>query len=55
MTEGKEFQFRAELFNFLNHTNYMLPESDISNQSTFNHILGAREPRLVQFALKYIF
>jgi len=55
VAEGKEFQFRAELFNFLNHTNYMLPESDISNQSTFNHILSAREPRLVQFALKFLY
>src|SRR5438477_3980582 len=49
VSEGKEFQFRAELFNFLNHTNYTLPESDISNQSTFNHILGAQPSRLVQF------
>ena len=54
VAEGKEFQFRAELFNLLNHTNYMLPDSDISSP-TFNHILAAQTPRLVQFALKFLY
>jgi hypothetical protein len=54
ITEGKELQFRAEFFNFLNHTNYRLPDSDISSP-TFNHILDAQPPRLVQFALKFMF
>ena len=54
VTEGKEFQFRAEFFNFLNHTNLRLPDSDISSP-TFNHILEAQPPRLVQFALKFLY
>ncbi len=54
LTERKELQFRAELFNFLNHTNLRLPDSDISS-STFNHILEAQPPRLVQFALKFLY
>ena len=54
VAEGKELQFRAELFNFLNHTNYRLPDSDISSP-TFNQILDAQPPRLVQFALKFLF
>jgi Carboxypeptidase regulatory-like domain len=54
VAEGKELQFRAELFNILNHTNYRLPDSDISSP-TFNHILEAQDPRLVQFALKFLF
>ena len=54
VAEGKEFQFRAELFNFLNHTNLRLPDSDISSP-TFNHILEAQPPRLVQFALKFLY
>ncbi len=29
VAEGKEFQFRAEFFNFLNHPNFHLPDSDI--------------------------
>ena len=54
VAEGKEFQFRAEFFNVLNHTNFRLPDSDI-NSSTFNQILAAQDPRLIQFALKFLF
>jgi hypothetical protein len=54
VTEGKEFQFRAEFFNLLNHTNFRLPDSDISSP-TFNQILTALPPRLIQLALKFAF
>ena len=54
VAEGKEFQFRAEFFNFLNHTNFRLPDSDISSP-TFNQILAAEPPRLIQLALKFQF
>jgi hypothetical protein len=54
VTESKEFQFRAEFFNILNHTNFRLPDSDISSP-TFNQILAARSPRLIQLALKFTF
>jgi len=52
LTETKQLQFRAELFNFLNHANFRLPDSDISSP-TFNHILAAQAPRQIQFALKF--
>ena len=54
VTEGKELEFRAEFFNFLNHTNFRLPDSDISSP-TFNQILAALPPRLIQLALKFQF
>ena len=54
VTESKQLQFRAELFDFLNRTNFRLPDSDISSP-TFNHILAAEAPRQVQFALKFMF
>jgi len=54
VAESKEFQFRAEFFNILNHTNFRLPDSDISSP-TFNQILAARSPRLIQLALKFNF
>jgi carboxypeptidase family protein len=54
LAESKELQFRTELFNVLNHTNFHLPNSDISSP-TFNQILAAEPPRLVQFALKFLF
>jgi len=52
--ESKDIQFRAEFFNILNHTNFRLPDSDISSP-TFNQILAAQAPRLIQFALKFSF
>jgi hypothetical protein len=54
LTESKQLQFRAELFDVLNRTNFRLPDSDISSP-TFNHILAAEAPRQVQFALKLMF
>ena len=54
VTESKQFQFRAELFDILNRTNFRLPDSDISSP-TFNHILEAESPRQVQFALKFMY
>jgi hypothetical protein len=54
VTESTSFQFRAEMFNFLNHPNFRLPDSDISSP-TFNQVLAARDPRQVQFALKFLF
>jgi hypothetical protein len=52
--ESKQFQFRAELFDFLNRTNFRLPDSDISSP-TFNHVLASQAPRQVQFALKFMY
>jgi len=54
LTESKQLQFRAELFDILNRTNFRLPDSDISSP-TFNHILAAEAPRQIQFALKFMF
>jgi len=54
VTESTQLQFRAELFDILNRTNFRLPDSDISSP-TFNHILAAEAPRQVQFALKFMF
>jgi len=54
VAEGKELQFRAEFFDLLNHPNFYLPDSDISS-STFNTILEAQPPRLIQLALKFVF
>jgi hypothetical protein len=54
VTESKQFQFRAELFDILNRANFRLPDCDISSP-TFNHILEAESPRQVQFALKFMY
>jgi Carboxypeptidase regulatory-like domain/TonB dependent receptor len=54
VTESKDFQFRTEFFNILNHTNFRLPDSDISSP-TFNTIQSALPPRVIQLALKFLF
>jgi len=52
--ESKEFQFRGELFNLLNHPNFQLPVSDISSPN-FGQIQSDLGPRVVQLALKFLF
>jgi outer membrane receptor protein involved in Fe transport len=54
VTKSMHIQFRAELFDILNRTNFRLPDSDISSP-TFNHILASEAPRQVQFALKFMY
>ena len=54
LRENEEFQFRAELFNLLNHPNLRLPDSDISSP-TFGQIHSDLGPRVVQLAIKFKF
>jgi hypothetical protein len=54
VAESKEFQFRGELFNVLNHTNFRLPVSDIESP-TFGQIQQDVSPRVIQVALKFLF
>jgi hypothetical protein len=54
LTESKQLQFRGELFNFFNHTNFRLPVSDIESQ-TFGQIQSDVSPRVIQVALKFLF
>src|ERR1700685_1267730 len=56
LTEDKYFQFRAEMFNIFNHTNFYNPDGHFSDGPTlFGKITQAQDPRLVQFALKFMF
>ncbi len=54
LREQLHLQFRAESFNVANHANFGLPVADL-NSPTFNQILSAAPPRLMQFALKLTF
>jgi Carboxypeptidase regulatory-like domain/TonB dependent receptor len=54
LSENQYFQFRADIFNVFNKTQFVNPDGDFSS-STFGQIQEARPPRLLQFALKFYF
>jgi hypothetical protein len=48
-------QFRNEYFNIFNNVNLSNPDSSVNDGASFGQIFGARDPRYVQFGLKWIF
>ena len=55
VSETKHFEFRAELFNIFNHTQFYNPDGNITDGSQFGQVTQAKDPRLMQFALKFFF
>ncbi len=63
IAERANLEFRAEFFNILNHTNFLFAKSGPQNgngstilgASQFGFLTAAREPRQIQFALKFSF
>jgi Carboxypeptidase regulatory-like domain/TonB-dependent Receptor Plug Domain len=54
ITEKINSEFRAEFYNTWNHTQFENPDGNFSD-STFGQILKARDPRVMQFAIKFLF
>ena len=54
MTESKTLEFRAEFFNAFNHAQFFNPDHS-GFDSNFGQITLARDPRIIQFALKFYF
>jgi Carboxypeptidase regulatory-like domain len=55
LTESRHIDFRAELFNIFNHAQFFNPDGNTSDGTQFGQVTQVRDPRLVQFALKFFF
>jgi hypothetical protein len=53
--ETKRLEFRAEFFNIFNHPQFLNPDGNISDGADFGRVKRARDPRNIQFALKFAF
>jgi hypothetical protein len=55
VTERTHAEFRAEVFNLFNHTQFYNPDGNITDGSQFGQVTQVKDPRLMQFALKLYF
>jgi hypothetical protein len=57
IVENQQLEFRAEAFNIFNHAQFNNPNGQVDNTGSggFGYVTGARDPRIMQVALKYIF
>ena len=53
-TESKELQMRLEAFNLFNHAQFTNPSGNVKS-GTFGVIGTARDPRIMQVAMKFMF
>jgi hypothetical protein len=49
-----KIEFRSEFFNTFNHPNFYNPDNTVGD-GTFGQLTSSRDPRFIQFALKYLF
>lgn len=54
ISEKLNTEFRAEFYNAWNHTQFENPDGNFTD-STFGQVLKARDPRVMQFAIKFLF
>jgi hypothetical protein len=54
LTESKTIEFRSEFFNAFNHAQFFNPDHN-GFDANFGQITQARDPRIIQLALKFMF
>ena len=57
MSENTSIQLRAEAFNVFNHTNFrnLSTSRAITNEALFGSVTSFRDPRVLQFGIKFLF
>ena len=55
ITGAMKLQFRAEAFNIFNHAQFYNPDGNYNDVGSFGFVSGARDPRIMQVALKLLF
>jgi len=55
INERSRFEFRADIFNVFNHTQFFNPDGNSTDGSQFGQVTEVKDPRLMQFALKFYF
>jgi outer membrane receptor protein involved in Fe transport len=55
LRESMNLEFRTESFNLFNHTQFLNPDGNITDGTTFGQVSRARDPRLIQLAMKLTF
>jgi hypothetical protein len=53
--EGTNLEFRTEIFNAFNHTQFFNPDGNFTDGTSFGQVSRAQDPRLIQLALKLTF
>ncbi len=54
VTEHHAIQFRSEFFNIFNHTNFNVVDTTFGD-GQFGQVVGAADPRIIEFALRWQF
>jgi hypothetical protein len=55
LREGMNLEFRTEIFNVFNHIQFFSPDGNITDGTSFGQVSRARDPRLVQLAVRLTF
>ncbi|HSZ63124.1 MAG TPA: carboxypeptidase regulatory-like domain-containing protein [Terriglobales bacterium] len=55
LSERTHIEFRGELFNLFNHTQFYNPDGNSTDGTQFGQVTQVKDPRLAQFALKLYF